>query len=242
MIAPMTFRPAAAVGLAALLAGSASAAHIDLFTEGDELLFAAAPNSDSDTFTDPDGSSIPLGSNTRATAITYAAGMEDGAAFGAQLQSGGSGTFVLDNSAGSWATFDITYGTQGTLDLVGIPDSSDFYTSLRVTFAAIDYNNQGTPSQVPTLTVTATDTGGDTDSVALPLANGAPAPDDYFFQYNAFDPSVDFSSLDTLNLRIESNVPGADFTLEEVFRDGRIPEPTSLALLGFGGALMLRRR
>ena len=247
MTASAFLRPAAVAGLGAAFACSASAAHIDFFSEGNESLFISQGGATSaqTTFVDNDGDTIPLGGNARQTMIAFAPGMTDGASFGAQIDSD-DGTFAFSNTSESWAIFNTTYGTQGTLDLRSIPGTSDVYSSLRVSFEGIEYDETPVPGQstlnggIPTLTVTATDTDGDSDMVTQNLFDET-VQDDYFFDFASFA-GVDFSSLDTLDLQIDSNIEGADFTLDEVFRDNVIPEPASLAVLGLGGLLAARRR
>ena len=243
------FSRAAILSVVAVSTSSALSAYIDDFTEGNESLFITGGTTGaSATFTDVSAPySVPLGDRTRFTQIAFAPGMGSGAAFSARLNSS-TGEMAFANTSNAWAVFTERYGDNGTLDLTS-NSSGPSFDAIGVTFSGIAFNTDPLGSGlsvwgigIPTLTVTATDTGGNTSAVQKYLYNGHGAT--YSFAHSLFDSSVNFSSIDSLTFRIDSNIEGASFTLDQIsqFTVSAVPEPASLACLAVVGLTLFRRR
>ena len=217
----------AVAGVGLITHGVASAAHIDFFSESDDdstLILTSGETSETDTFVDPEGDTV-LG-QTRRTTIEFAPGGNNGFIVEMVVDTA-DGILAFSNSANTRGTLTLDYGITSDLDLVNNPDGPD-YQGLRVDVVGLVGSFDAT--------VTATDTGNDSDSVDFDIDSTG----NYTIDYDAFSDSVDFDSIDLLSFMFVSQTNGAAIDLNQIIRV--VPEPLSAGAAGLLALVGLRRR
>lgn len=164
----------------------------------------------------------------------------------------GSGTGVLGTTTtvdSGVLSFANTPSSQGTLSVIYDGDDDSPVTDLDG-LSGEDLTFGGGDAFAFTLlfsdfevlySITVTDMSGNTASFADTLPTGVSGSGvDIVSAFADFTgDTVDFSNVGSLSLSLEAQEPAADITIDN-FRT--VPEPTSIALLMAGGALLARRR
>lgn len=155
-----------------------------------------------------------------------------------------SGTLNFSNSPTSQGTLSLDYdgnddsdtilfGGLGAVDLTDGGASDAFAFTLLFADFEVKY------------TITAVDTNGDGGVFTGTLPTGISGGGDEVQIVTSFasfaSPLVDFADIGTLLLTFEAQEPAADIVIDN-FRTDVVPEPSSVALLLAGGALIARRR
>ena len=232
--APGLATAVAASALTLMPATTASANHIDFFSEGDTLLALIPPaTTASSTVTDPDGDTI-LGMDRFAQIEMSGTTSTAGVQIGAQFESGpnGEGLFTYSNDPLSWGILTLRYGDSADFNLVA-NDDGPAYQALGIDVFAVDQGIGG--GSAFELDITATDTDGDSDIVTTSIFSAG----QILVDYDAFA-GVDFTSIDSLTFEFITQNSGGDITLNEITRE--VPEPTTAGLLAIGGLTLLARR
>ncbi len=196
-----------------MLAGTASANHIDFMTDGPFTLNGASSTTVAGS---PDNI---LGGARFVSMDTVDAIAQLGA---------GDNTIFFDGLGVASPTLTLSYGDFGG----GAPLNSDFasmWDSVAVNFASVT----GTGLLSVEFESSA---GTGTSAQTLVSTSGS-----YFFNFNepVFN-GVDFSDIDTVTLTLTAN-PGADFEIESFTREV-IPAPGAAGIAVLGGLAAFRRR
>lgn len=141
------------------------------------------------------------------------------------------GTLYVDYDGGDNSSVQDLDGLGG-IDLTDGGTSDGFIFTLLFSDFAVDYF------------IAVVDMDGDQAFLTVALPTGVNSAVDIFTPFADFTGSpnpVDFNNIGIVILEFRAQALAADITIDN-FRTGVVPEPTSVALLLAGGALLARRR
>ena len=233
------FGLAAAFAMIVGVNSGVKADHIDYLTDGGFTLIASGGVSNSSTQTGNPGNI--LGSEREVT-IDFLSGTSGFVSAFLDAPAGPTSPpgddpmemLLLSNSVNSAARYTLTYDGVGSAGLGGVDlTNGGAFDSVDVNFSGV----QGSGD----LMVSFTDTMGNTGSSNLTVNSAGTYS--FAFSDSAYS-GIDFTSIDSVVVVLETDATASDFAISEITRGAAVPEPSSIALtfLGAGCLLAARRR
>jgi len=167
----------------------------------------------------------------------------------ALLQSGTNYFLSFSNDLGTAGICQLDYGTAAGGG--GLGDLTDGGVNDRMVLAILQIDvlsSVGPPARTAKIQVSATDTEGDTATLEQDIPALAPPPYNMVYLFSNFNlvGSFDWNSVDGLSLLL-TGADSTDLAIDQIYTDTLVPEPATMAMLGFavaglGGYVRRRRR